>query len=338
MVPSLRGRPFDSAIVQHKGCEWVAPNAVVLGDIKIGEGSSLWHGVIARGDLAKIEIGKNVVIQDLTILTTELSQPASEAEKSLPKVPDAGIIIKDNVVIGPQCTIGRATLESHSYVADKAVVSDGCTIENYAVLAGGSFLEPNKTVPTGQVWAGNPAKYLRDVTIEEKLALVENSQQLINLSKIYAETTEKSTREVLDDLYWATTESHMDMIDVVAYRLWVKGYPYSQDDIYEIEHRTPTPSVNMFIVEKPSHALHREKEFYEKSWEPLSYDIDKMSSVLKKYGVNTDMYEQAYQRFKHEPKGIEREDDSISDNIPKDQSPWEKKYDNTRRFNPPSIS
>ena len=193
-------------------------------------------------------------------------------------------------------------------------------------------------IPSGQVWAGNPAKYLRDLTIEEKIALVENAKQMVELSKIYAEETDKTPREVLNDKYIHLTESNLDPMELAAMKLWEKGYPYTQEDMYEIEHRVPASGSNLFALNLPSRGLHREKDTFERSWEPLSYDTDKMSSVLKKYGVNTDMYEDAYQRFKHEPKGVEREDSRSMDHIPKDQSPWEKKYDNIRRSNPPTIS
>ena len=46
--------------------DWVAPNATVIGDVDIKEGSSIWHGVIVRGDLAKVSIGKNTIVEDLT--------------------------------------------------------------------------------------------------------------------------------------------------------------------------------------------------------------------------------------------------------------------------------
>jgi len=66
-VPSLRCVPIsDSKYPKLLSADWVAPNATVIGDVKLGEGSSLWHGVILRGDQATISIGKNSTLQDLT--------------------------------------------------------------------------------------------------------------------------------------------------------------------------------------------------------------------------------------------------------------------------------
>ena len=66
-VPSLRMIPIsDSKFPKLLDSDWVAPNATVIGDVHLAEGSSLWHGSVIRGDTAKIIIGKNTVVQDLT--------------------------------------------------------------------------------------------------------------------------------------------------------------------------------------------------------------------------------------------------------------------------------
>eukprot|EP00826_Nyctotherus_ovalis_P037423 TRINITY_DN3408_c0_g5_i1.p1 TRINITY_DN3408_c0_g5~~TRINITY_DN3408_c0_g5_i1.p1 ORF type:complete len:318 (+),score=102.07 TRINITY_DN3408_c0_g5_i1:323-1276(+) len=317
-----------------------------MGDVRIGEGSSIWHGAVVRGDLVKIVIGKNTVIQDLTVLGTDsgLRKEVKGREKELQREGEGMLLIKDNVVIGPQCSVGAARVESYAYVADNAVVSDGCVIEEYAVLAGGSFLQPCQTVPSSQVWAGNPAKYLRDVTIEEKIAMVENAKQLLELSKIYAEETEKTPREVFIDKYEYLCKSNTDRMEIIAKQMWMKGYPYTHEDEEYLEYRLPTPTnVNAqgagdILVTSPTFNQAFDKDYNEKSWEPLTFEMDKMSSVLKQYGVNTDMYEKAYRRFKNEPKGLEREDEDIDEVFPKDQGPWENKYDNSKRKVPPTIS
>jgi len=346
VVPSLRGRPFNNALPRFAHIEWIAPNSVVIGDVRIGKGSSIWPGAIVRGDQTKIVIGNNVVIQDLTVVGTDSGLPKqmNPASKELQREGEGMIIIKDNVVVGPQCSIGMAKLESYAYVADKAAVSDGCVIEEYGVLAGGSYLEPGKTIPSSQVWAGNPAKYLRDVTVEEKITMVENAKQLVDLSKIYAEETEKTPREVFDDKCDWIFKSDLSRIEILSEQMWQKGYPYTYEDYEEIDKRVSGSSsvissgVGDTIEDNFATAIHEDKDYFEKGWESLSFDDAKMSTLLKQYGVNTDMYEKAYQRFKNEPTGLEREDESLDDIIPKDQGPWEKKYENIRREDPPTIS
>ena len=70
--------------------DWVAPNATVVGDVKMGPGSSFWHGVIARGDTAQIEIGKNSVVQDLAHIGSISSREKGDK-----------VVIGDNVYVGP---------------------------------------------------------------------------------------------------------------------------------------------------------------------------------------------------------------------------------------------
>ena len=178
---------------------------------------------------------------------------------------------------------------------------------------------------------------------EEKITLVENSKQLNELAKIYSEESEKTPREVLNDKYSLLNDEGLAVIDKLMIYLWKRGYPLTFEDKEYSEQRVSIGQVYSSATaynlhDNPIQSVLKEKDYFDKSWEPLTYDIDKMSTVLKKYGVNTDMYEKAYQRFKHEPKGIEREDESIDDDIPHEQGPWENKFDNSRRNNPPSIS
>lgn len=155
----------------------------MIGDVTLGQGSSLWHGVIVRGDTAAIEIGKNSVIQDL-------SQIMSIKRESGDK-----ISIGDNVYVGPNVTLDNCTLESFCYVGMGASVGRGVVVESFAVVASGAVIPDGTVVPSGQIWAGSPAKYLRDLTQEEKHLLSEHHLEIQQLSQIYAEETEKTFRE-----------------------------------------------------------------------------------------------------------------------------------------------
>lgn len=116
------------------------------------EGSSLWHGVIVRGDLAQVEIGKNSIIEDLAHIT---SFDRKEGDK---------VTIGDNVYVGPNVTLDACNLESFSHVAMGACIGRKATVESFAVVAAGACVEAGATVPSGQIWAGSPARYLRDLT------------------------------------------------------------------------------------------------------------------------------------------------------------------------------
>ena len=112
------------------------------------EGSSVWHGVTLRGDQSAIKIGKNTMIQDN-------SRVASSGED---------ILIGDNVYVGANARIDGCELESFAYVGMGASVGKGSVVESFAVVAAGAQVPENTTVPSGQIYAGSPAKYLRDLT------------------------------------------------------------------------------------------------------------------------------------------------------------------------------
>lgn len=118
MQPSLRCIPIsNSKYPKTLVSDWVAPNAVLVGDIEMGEGSSVWHGTTLRGDTCPIKIGKNSVVQDNTRIGSNTGGDAAE------------INIGDNVYIGANANIDSAAdLESFAYVGMGATVGKGATV------------------------------------------------------------------------------------------------------------------------------------------------------------------------------------------------------------------
>ena len=176
-----------NSIIKILQADWIAPNATVIGDVKLCNGSSFWHGVIARGDTAEIQIGKNSVIQDLAHIGSTSNRQSGDK-----------VTIGDNVYVGPNASLDACTLESFSYVGMGASVGKGATIESFAVVASGARVADGAVVPSGQIWAGSPARYLRDLTQEEKHLISEHHLEMQQLSQIYAEETERSFREIVD--------------------------------------------------------------------------------------------------------------------------------------------
>ena len=79
-----------------------------------------------------------------------------------------------------------------------ASISRGARVESFAVVSAGAVVQEGVTIPSGQIFAGAPAKYLRDLTQEEKHLMTEHKQELQQLSQVYAEETEKTFREVIN--------------------------------------------------------------------------------------------------------------------------------------------
>jgi len=146
--------------------DWIAPNATVIGDVQIGEGSSFWHSVIVRGDTCQVNIGKNTAVQDGTRI-------ASNAQKAGDKV-----TIGENVYVGANVSLDACTLDDNAFVGMGSTISRGARVESFAVVSAGAIVAEGVTVPSGQIFAGSPAKYLRDLTQEEKHLMTEHKMEL----------------------------------------------------------------------------------------------------------------------------------------------------------------
>eukprot|EP01016_Furgasonia_blochmanni_P016112 TRINITY_DN1914_c0_g2_i2.p1 TRINITY_DN1914_c0_g2~~TRINITY_DN1914_c0_g2_i2.p1 ORF type:complete len:197 (+),score=53.53 TRINITY_DN1914_c0_g2_i2:106-696(+) len=140
LVPSTRCRPYKTSTPQLGRADFVAPNAAVIGNVRVGEKSSLWYGTTVRGDLANVEIGNNVIVQDLATL-----YPAVDAQTR------KGIKIGNNVFIGPNSVLEGCTVEANAFVGMGSSVRSGSKVESFAVVAAGAVIPENTTVPSNQV-------------------------------------------------------------------------------------------------------------------------------------------------------------------------------------------
>ena len=154
--------------------------------MRLSEGASLWHSVIVRGDTAQVTIGKNSAIQDLTRIGSNAQQAGDK------------VTVGENCYVGANATLDACTIHDNAFVGMGATISRGAHVESFAVVSAGAVVQEGVTVPSGQIFAGAPAKYLRDLTQEEKHLMTEHKMELQQLSQVYAEETEKSFREVLN--------------------------------------------------------------------------------------------------------------------------------------------
>jgi carbonic anhydrase/acetyltransferase-like protein (isoleucine patch superfamily) len=134
---------------------FVAPGARLIGDIEIGPEASIWYNCVLRGDVNAIRIGARSNIQDGSVIHVDSPHPGHEAGHPT--------IIGEEVLIGHLAMVHGCILRDRAFVGLGAIVMDGCEIEGDAMLAAGAMLTPGKLSPSGQLWAGRPAKYLRDL-------------------------------------------------------------------------------------------------------------------------------------------------------------------------------
>ena len=157
---------------------FVAPGAILIGDIEIGAEASIWYNCVLRGDVNRIRVGARSTIQDGTVLHVDSPRPGNEA--GLPT------LIGDDVLIGHMAMVHGCILHDRAFVGLGAIVMDGCEIESGGMLAAGALLPPGRRIPAGQLWAGRPAKYVRDLGEGEIAGQQEGVAHYVALAKLHA--------------------------------------------------------------------------------------------------------------------------------------------------------
>lgn len=171
-----RAIAYRSAAPKVHESAFIAQGAVLAGDIEVGEDSSVWYGCVIRGDVNTVRIGKRSNVQDGTVIHVSSF--------------GFGTVIGDDVTIGHMALLHACTVEDGAFVGMKACVMDGAVIEKGAMVAAGAMVTGGKRVPAGQVWAGSPAKYLRDVTPKDIELITWSAPHYVKLAHEYKKQQE----------------------------------------------------------------------------------------------------------------------------------------------------
>lgn len=129
---------------------FVAPTATLIGDVKAGKNCSFWFGSVVRGDVNSITIGNKVNVQDNVVIhcTYEKSQT----------------VIGNNVSIGHNAVIHGCTINDNVLIGISAVIMDGALIHKNSIIAAGAVVLKNTIVEEGSIYAGVPAKKIREIS------------------------------------------------------------------------------------------------------------------------------------------------------------------------------
>jgi len=163
--------PYGNSMPRVAGNAFIAPNATLVGDVEIGAETSIWFQCVLRGDDQEIRVGSRTNIQDGTVVHV-----ASQTQ---------GCYIGDDVTIGHMALIHACTLEDGCFVGMKATVMDLAVVESGAIVAAGALVPPGKIVKSGQLWAGTPARMVRELTDSDLELIHQVAPHYVNLAESY---------------------------------------------------------------------------------------------------------------------------------------------------------
>ena len=138
---------------------FIDPTAVIIGHVSIGAESSIWPGVVIRGDVDKISIGYMSNIQDLSVLHGgHIEQPVY---KGFP------VVVGDYVTIGHKVMLHGCIIHDESLIGMSSTVLDGAVIEKHVLVGAGSLVPPGAVLESGYLYLGSPVKKIRALTQQE---------------------------------------------------------------------------------------------------------------------------------------------------------------------------
>ncbi len=164
-------KPYKDKFPKIDPSVFIAENAVIIGDVEIGKDSSVWYNVVIRGDVNYIRIGERTNIQDGTIIHVDHA-----------KYPT---IIGNEVTVGHNVMLHACTIQDRCLIGMSSTIMDGVIVESGSIVAAGALVPPGKVVKSGTLWAGVPAKYVRDLTEKEKEWLEKSFKNYVKYKNSY---------------------------------------------------------------------------------------------------------------------------------------------------------
>ncbi|WP_236870325.1 gamma carbonic anhydrase family protein [Candidatus Bandiella numerosa] len=163
--------PYKNKFPKIAKDAFIAENAVIIGDVEIDSKSSIWYNCVIRGDVNYIRIGKETNIQDGTIIHVGTNNGPT--------------IIGDGVTIGHKALIHACTICDYSFIGMNSTIMDYAQVKSYSMVAAGALVTNSKIVEINELWAGVPAKFLRQLKEEETEYINISKERYVALAKEY---------------------------------------------------------------------------------------------------------------------------------------------------------
>lgn len=164
-------RPFSGKTPKLHESVFTTFDAVIVGDVTIGAGSSVWFGSVIRGDVHEIRIGERTNVQDGCIVHVTNGRFATT--------------VGDAVTLGHRVTLHGCTVKSRCLVGIGAIVMDGAVVGEDSMVGAGALVPPGMEIPPGMLAIGAPAKVKRPLTADEKAYLVQSAENYADYAARY---------------------------------------------------------------------------------------------------------------------------------------------------------
>ncbi|NQZ56085.1 MAG: gamma carbonic anhydrase family protein [Lentisphaeraceae bacterium] len=171
-------RSYKGIKPQCAASAYIDESAVVIGDVTVGEDSSIWCTTVARGDVNYIKIGKRTNVQDASVLHVTHKNPVKHPE-------GYPLIIGDDVTIGHRVTLHGCTLEDRTFIGMGAVVMDAAVVQSDSMVGAGALVTAGTIVESGWLYVGVPARKRRELTDDEIKWIKQSALNYVAYSEDY---------------------------------------------------------------------------------------------------------------------------------------------------------
>ncbi len=162
--------PWDGKTPQIAADAWLAEGVCLIGDVTLGERTSVWFNAVIRGDINSVWIGAETNVQDLCLIHVTSTHP---------------VHIGSRVTIGHRAIVHGAVVEDCCLIGMGACVLDGARIGSYSLVAAGAVVREGQHVPSGVLVAGVPARVVRELTDEERRRIEESAEHYVEYAACY---------------------------------------------------------------------------------------------------------------------------------------------------------
>lgn len=166
-------RDFENTLPDLHPSTYIDDTALVIGDVVIGESSSVWPYSVIRGDVNSIRIGKCTNIQDNSVLHVSHDGPYNPGGHAL--------VIGNNVTVGHRVILHGCQVKNNCLIGMGATIMDGVIVQPLTIIGAGTLVTPGKELESGYLWLGSPARRLRALTQDEIESIEYSAQHYVRL-------------------------------------------------------------------------------------------------------------------------------------------------------------